>query len=204
MRNGLTAEIGAICKVSDIEGQWRIQTLGEVPAKGFCASGFIDAVAMLLNAGLLKPSGRFFEKNCKAYHMEPGNPHSAIFAGDIDIFQRAKASFAAAMMQLLNYAGLSIEDLGVLWICGSFGQYLDLNSAVRVGLLPPVDSTKVTRLADASLVGSEKILVDPDADKAATAILDRIKVVNLGGVLEYENRFIDHLRLQAIEDPEPN
>ncbi|MBD9360123.1 DUF4445 domain-containing protein [Methylomonas sp. EbB] len=195
MRNGLTAEAGAICKVS-ASG---LQTIGDAQARGYCASGFIDAIALLLDQKHLKPSGRFAEPPSEpGLLLQAEIPKSAIFASDIDIFQRAKASTAAAMSQLMSYAGLAISDLNRLWICGSFGQHLDLNSAFRVGLLPPMPPERVSLLANASLAGCEQLLLNPAGPSLLNNIVQRARVVNLGGVFEYENRFIDNLRLQPM------
>lgn len=199
MRNGLTAETGAVCKVSKHEGRWRLQTLDDAPVRGYCGSGFIDAIALLLEENLLKASGRFAESQpAGGYLLDAANPRTAICSADVDIFQRAKASTAAAMMQLLALVGLKADDLHTLWICGSFGQHLDLNSAMRVGLLPTVDRERVRLLANAGLVGCEKLLLDPAAQALLNAIVGRSRVVNLGGVFEYEERFIDNLRLQPV------
>lgn len=199
MRNGLTAESGAICKVSTSAGTRRVHTIGDAPARGYCASGFIDAIALLLDEKHLKPSGRFAEPQTKqGFLLQENTPRSAIFASDIDIFQRAKASTAAAMAQLLVMAGLTARDLDRLWICGSFGHHLDLDSAFRVGLLPAISSDRVSLLANASLAGCEQLLLNPTGQTRLNAIVQRARVVNLGGVFEYENRFIDQLRLQPM------
>lgn len=199
MHNGLTAETGAICHVARASGAWRLQTLCGAPARGFCASGFIDAVALLLDEKLLKPSGRFAQAlSGEGYRLDANNPRTAIFAGDVDVFQRAKASTAAAMAQLLAFADLQVSDLRALWICGSFGQYLDLNSAFRVGLLPNIRPSLVHLMANASLAGCEKLLLDPMGEAMLNAVLERSHAVNLGGIFEYEERFIDHLRLQPV------
>lgn len=199
LRNGLTAETGAICRVSKPADRWELQTIGSAKPRGFCASGFIDAVALLLAENRLKPSGRFAEPPASGgYRLQLENPHTAIFASDIDIFQRAKASTAAAMAQLLAFAGLTVNDLDTLWICGSFGQHLQLDSAVRVGLLPAIDPGRVRLLANASLAGCEALLLSPTGDSLLADIVGKSRVVNLGGNFEYENRFIDNLRLQPM------
>lgn len=199
MSNGLTAETGAVCKVAKHDGKWLLQTLDEAPARGYCGSGFIDAIALLLEEKLLKPSGRFAESPpIGGYRLDAANFRTAICPADIDIFQRAKASTAAAMTQLLVYAGLTTDDLKTLWICGSFGRHLDLNSAMRVGLLPTVNQQRVKLLANAGLAGCEKLLLDSAAQTLLNTIIGRARVVNLGGVLEYEERFVDSLRLQPL------
>lgn len=199
IRNGLTAEAGAICNARKSADVWQLITIDDMPARGYCASGFIDAIALMLDAHLLKPSGRFAElETGTAYWLDPNNPHSAIFPSDIDSFQRAKASTAAAMAQLLKLAKLSIRDLARVWICGSFGQHLDLNSAFRVGLLPPVSMDRVNLFANASLAGCEKLLLNPLAEAQWLDMVQRTQVINLGGDFDYENRFIDHLRLRPM------
>jgi uncharacterized 2Fe-2S/4Fe-4S cluster protein (DUF4445 family) len=148
---------------------------------------------------ILKPSGRFAQpQSAGGYCLDGANPHTAIFGSDIDIFQRAKASTAAAMTQLLAFAGLGADDLKTLWICGSFGQHLDLHSAMRVGLLPDIDPDRVSLFANASLAGCEKMLLDPAGEALLNRIVALARVVNLGGVFEYEERFIDNLRLQPV------
>lgn len=197
MRNGMTAESGAINKVSH-EGEWHAHVLGMTSALGYCASGFIDAVALLLKQKNLKPSGRFAEPHPDGFRLESENPKSAIFANDIDIFQRAKASTAAAMAQLIAVSGLTMARLDTLWICGSFGQHLNLQHAIEVGLLPNLDSNRIKLLPNASLAGCEQLLLNPAAQSLLNNILERAKVINFGGVHEYENRFIENLRLQPM------
>lgn len=199
IRNGIGAEAGAIQRVELDEGFLRLQTIGAASARGFCGSGFIDAVALLLADGVIKPSGRFAAPQpATGLRLEPDNPRTAIFASDIDIFQRAKASTAAAMAQLAEFSGIDLASLNSFWICGSFGRHLQVSSAIRLGLLPDLSRGRFQMLADASLAGCERLLLAPDPGKFTTGIAQRIRVVNLGGVVEYENRFIDHLRLQPF------
>lgn len=199
IRNGMSADSGAICQVLKSADGWQLKTLDDAPVRGFCASGFIDAIAGLLAEQQIKPSGRFLhEPAATGFLLDANNPRTAIFAGDVDIFQRAKASTAAAMTQLLAVAGLTLNDLSALWICGSFGRHLDLASAFQVGLLPPLGTNKVRMLADASLAGCERLLLDPAGQALLDAIVERTRVLNLANDLEYENRFIDNLRLQPM------
>lgn len=203
MRNGMPAEAGAICSVKHDAGQWFLQTIGDSPARGFCTSGFIDAVAALLDAKLLKMSGRFSTPNAShAYCLEPDNPHSAIFAADIDIFQRAKASTAAALAQLMITTGVQLSDLDSLWVCGNLGQQLNLASAFRVGLLPTMPDERIHVLGNASLEGCEQILLEMDAEPRLNTLVTNAKVVNFGGVEDYETRFIDHLCLKPLPNLE--
>lgn len=197
LRNGMMAESGAIFRVNKCQDDWHLQTLDDAAARGYCGSGFIDAIALLLDEKCLKPSGRFADpQQSHSVQLSPGNPQTAIYASDIDLFQRAKASTAAAIAQLLVMAQQNCSDLDRLWICGSFGQHLQLGSAFRLGLLPTIAIEKVRLLPNASLAGCEQLLLDPASETALTDMLKITTIVNLGGLMEYENRFIDHLRLQ--------
>lgn len=198
LRNGLSAEAGAIFNVVQEADGLQLHTIEAAPARGYCASGFIDAVCLLLDQQILKPSGRFAASQPGSYCLDADNPKSAIYASDIDMFQRAKASTAAAMSQLLKDANLKTGDLHTLWICGNFGRHLNLDHAIRLGLLPNVELDRIRPWANASLAGCEQYLLAADAASQTAQILDKIQVVNFGGHNEYENRFIDHLRLQPI------
>lgn len=199
MRNGLAAEAGAIYKVSKSGQHWQLETITNSAVRGFCASGFIDAITLLLQEKLLKPSGRFVQPQPETGFCFVSNcRHSAIFASDIDIFQRAKAASAAAMAQLLTMAGLAPADLETLWICGSLGQHLDLHHAMRVGLLPEIAEHRIKRFSDASLAGCQELLLSPDAMDRCEQIRRRATVINLGDMREYEALFIENLRLQPL------
>ncbi|WP_341325369.1 ASKHA domain-containing protein [Methylotuvimicrobium sp. KM2] len=201
MRNGLTAETGAIYRVRADGERWLISTIGDQPIRGYCASGFIDAIAVMLDKQVLKPSGRFtqsLQPSGTGYRLDANNAQSTIFGSDIDIFQRAKASTAAAMLQLLGFADLKPSDLQAVWICGSLGQHLDLHNAMRVGLLPRLPVDRFKRLANASLAGCEQLLLDRNANARLNAIISKTKAINLGGISSYEESFIDQLRLQPM------
>jgi hypothetical protein len=57
---------------------------------------------------------------------------------------------------------------------------------------------RISLLANASLAGCEQLLLNPAGPSLMNNIVQRARVINLGGVFEYENRFIDNLRLQPM------
>jgi uncharacterized 2Fe-2S/4Fe-4S cluster protein (DUF4445 family) len=199
LRNGLMAETGAIYKVKKQEDSIHYQTIGGEPPRGYCASGFIDAIALLVDNKQLKVSGRFANPlPSTGYRLDSAYARTAIFASDIDVFQRAKASTAAAMAQLFAFSGLEAQDLHRLWLCGSFGEHLDLENSMRLGLLPNIAPDRVRVLANASLAGCEKLLLNPVSEARCIDIVRRARVFNLSNIQEYEERFIDNLRLTPM------
>ncbi len=199
LRNGMSGEAGAISKVIKVDGAWQYQTISNASPRGFCASGYVDAIAMLVNDQSLKASGRFAEPlSTSGFRLDADNAHTAIYGGDVDLFQRAKAATAAAMSQLLAMSGLSKNDLHKLWICGCFGQHLNLPNAIALGLLPDIITERIRVLPNASLAGCEKLLLNQDSENLVKAIYSRIHVINLSCVAEYEERFINNLLLKPM------
>lgn len=201
IRFGMPADPGAICRVrSGTEARSFIcDTISASEARGFCGSGLTDAVAVLLASGVLKPSGRFaVPPGDEGYRLDPGNPRTAITGGDVDAFQRAKAAMAAAMAVLLKLAGMEWGDLRRLCVCGAFGHTLDIGHAQAVGLLPEIAPACVELHADATLAGCERALLAPDGDAIFADMIGKVQAINLSFVEEYDDRYIDHLRLRPV------
>jgi uncharacterized 2Fe-2S/4Fe-4S cluster protein (DUF4445 family) len=207
LRNGMAAEPGAICRVNRAAGgrpasadfSYTFETIAGSPARGFCGSGLVDAVAALLATGAIKPSGRFVvAPGPEGFHLDPGNPRTALFGQDIDAFQRAKAAMAAALEVLLARAGMAWAEITRLCVCGAFGHTLDITHAQAVGLLPPLDPACIELDADASLAGCELGLLQADGSAAFAALAGRIEAINLSLISDYDDRYINHLRLRPI------
>jgi len=197
LRNGMAAETGAIHRVS---ADLQFETVTGAPARGFCGSGLVDAVAVLLTTGQLKPSGRFaVSPGPEGFLLDPANPRTALFGQDIDTFQRAKAATAAAMAALLQRAGMGWHDIGRVCVCGAFGHRLDIANAQAVGLLPPLDPACIELFADASLAGAEIGLLHSEGAAVFATLGARVVAINLAQVSDYDDRYIDHLRLRPID-----
>ncbi|MGH3749441.1 MAG: ASKHA domain-containing protein, partial [Micromonosporaceae bacterium] len=59
IRCGMRAAEGAIETVRIVDGELALQVIGDVDPAGLCGSGLVDAVAAMLDAGLLDSTGRF-------------------------------------------------------------------------------------------------------------------------------------------------
>ena len=203
IRHGMAAEPRAICRVSATDDNgFELGLIGGEPAaaaRGICGSGLADAVAVLLQAGMLRPSGRFAAPpGPDGFRLDPANPRSAITAGDVDAFQRAKAATAAALVALLRGAGMDWDQVRRLCVCGAFGRHLNLRHAQAVGLLPALDSCTVELYADATLSGCEQALLNPDARAMFSSLTAKTKTINLSLVDGYDDTYINQLRLRPL------
>lgn len=194
---GMPAEPGAICAVRRSGSGFELEVIGGGEARGFCGSGLLDAVAVMLEAGILKPSGRFAVPcGADGYRLDQDNPRSAITGNAVDAFQRAKAAMAAAISVLLSEAGMKEEQIGRLLVCGAFGRRLNITNARALGLLPTLPIAFTQLFSDATLGGCETLLTTPESKVALEKQARSLRLVNVTLVIWYEDRYIEELRLR--------
>jgi len=145
-----------------------IITIGNKKARGICGSGLITLVAKLLETGVIDSRGKFdqtldtprIRKRDEIWEYvlvyEKDNQIErdiTITEPDIDNLIRAKGAMYSAALTLLEEIGLTIMDIEKIILAGGFGSYVDLDSAITIGLLPEIDPEKVTYLGNGSLLG---------------------------------------------------
>jgi uncharacterized 2Fe-2S/4Fe-4S cluster protein (DUF4445 family) len=74
---------------------------------------------------------------------------------DIENLIRAKGAIYSGCMTLLTEVGMGIEDIEKIILAGGFGSYVDLEKAMAIGLLPEMDTEKVTFIGNGSLMGAK-------------------------------------------------
>jgi len=145
-----------------------IITVGNVPAKGICGSGLITLAAKLLESGVIDSRGKFnqtlstprirkiddiweyvlvYKENTQI------DRDIAITEPDLDNLIRAKGAMYSAALTLLEEIGLTVNDIQRIILAGGFGSFVDLESAITIGLLPELETDKVTYLGNGSLLG---------------------------------------------------
>ncbi|CAK8717636.1 hypothetical protein H206_00929 [Candidatus Electrothrix aarhusensis] len=140
---------------------------GKAPI-GICGSGLLIIVATLFEHGVLNQSGKFNpldhpriregrsgQEYVLAWQDECAADHDIVINEvDIENFIRAKGAIFAGITTVLQQVGLQVSDLERIILAGGFGSYIDLDSAMSVGLLPEVDPEKILYLGNGSLTGS--------------------------------------------------
>jgi uncharacterized 2Fe-2S/4Fe-4S cluster protein (DUF4445 family) len=157
IRAGMRAATGAIAYVSP---SWECRTIGNAPPRGICGSGLVDAVAVALDHGLITPNGRLANGPVQLARGV------ALFQSDVRELQLAKGAIAAGLQLLLSRFGATADDLESIYLAGAFGNYVDVHSAMRIGLLPPVRPDVIRPSGNTALRGARRLLVDPAADSA--------------------------------------
>ena len=195
--SGVRAEEGAIRSVTRLAGAFQLDVIGGGEARGYCGSGLVDAIAALVDAGVLRASGRFAApSDAGGVLLDRTNRRTIIAGAAVDAFQRAKAAMAAAVSVLLADAGLGWNELGRVCVCGAFGRGLDVRNAQALGLLPPVDPSAIELYANATLEGCERIMLSLRPTVMAKELTTKVEQFNLALVAAYEMAFVEHLWLR--------
>lgn len=146
--------------------EWTV--IGGGKPAGLCGSGVLDLCAELFRSGLVDRAGRFVPRagapfretgRGKAVVVAEGSRTAAgadiaFTASDLKSVIRTKAALCAAAEALLQAVGLSREDVERVYIAGGFGNFLDLRSALTIGVFPPFPLSKFVPLGNASLAGA--------------------------------------------------
>lgn len=171
----MPAATGAIEKLKIKEdGSLEYRIIEGGKPKGLCGSGLIDLLAELFIHGYVDRHGKFnTEKFCdrlvdnevgKGFLVETSTrsfwgKDILITENDIANLIRTKGAVFSACALLLKHAGLSFDQIESFYIAGGFGQYLDVENAIRIGLLPDLERTKFHYLGNTSLLGAHLILL---------------------------------------------
>jgi uncharacterized 2Fe-2S/4Fe-4S cluster protein (DUF4445 family) len=210
---GMRATDGAIEGVQLGEGV-ELQVIGgDVPALGLCGSGLVDAVAQLLNVGLLDHSGRMLS----ASEAPPNHPladrlievdgvKAFLLAEGVYLSQRdvrelqfAKGSIATGIKVLMDILGVSTSDLDEIFLGGSFGSYLNPESAKIIGLVPPVEVDKIIAVGNSAGEGAKIALLSYRERQVAFELPSRIEYVELSGRTDFNDAFVSVLRFPDLE-----
>ncbi|HEY3421404.1 MAG TPA: ASKHA domain-containing protein [Methanomassiliicoccales archaeon] len=88
-------------------------------------------------------------------------PAKDIAVNDDDLANiiRTKAAVYAACEVLLKSVDMTFVDLDRIYVAGGFGNYIDVNNAITIGLLPDVPRDKFSFIGNASLGGARLALM---------------------------------------------
>ncbi len=213
---GMRATKGAIenFSVNPLTGEPALLTVGRAQPKGICGSGLIAAVAALLMAGILDESGHynleFPSERLRA--GEDGPEYVLAWAKDtqigrditlteldIDNLMRAKGAMYAAFVTLLEGVGLSIQEVERVILAGGFGQSINLERSILIGLMPELDPAKFTFVGNGSLLGARLVALSNPLRAEVAEIVDKMTHFELSVVPSYMDKYTASLFLPHTE-----
>ncbi len=189
---GMPAQPGAIDQVWAEHDRLAFHAVGNAAPRGICGSGLIEALDSLLLAGAINRSGQVNLDSPLTINAET-HPEVVIaqagetFDGraitlrqaDIQNLIRDKAALYAGSRILLANMGMTFDNVSSISIAGNFGQSLDVEHAVRIGLLPDIPRDRIKFIGNSSLAGARKALLSSSDWRRAQQIASSITCLEL-------------------------
>jgi uncharacterized 2Fe-2S/4Fe-4S cluster protein (DUF4445 family) len=203
---GMRAAKGAIEHMQILGDQVHYHTIEDARPIGICGSGIFDALAEILSASIIDKSGRIVgehpmvrERDGKrevvlAEDMDNSGSAIVITQKDIRELQLAKGAIRTGIDVLLKEGGLSFDEIDEVVVAGAFGSYLDLSSAVRIGMLPNIPADRFQQVGNAAGVGAKAVLVSKAKRAEAQSMARRIRYVELAGDPDFQEIFVRSLQ----------
>ncbi|MGD8966002.1 MAG: ASKHA domain-containing protein [Anaerolineae bacterium] len=202
--HGMRATAGAIEEAwidpATHEATYRV--IGDEKPRGLCGSGLISLMAEMFVAGVIDKSGNINSglstdrvregKHGSEYVVAWGDETETgeeivITDVDIDNLMRAKAAIYAGFSVLARSVGLTLDAVERVLIGGAFGQYINIEKGIQIGMLPDMPYDSFHFLGNTSVRGAYMALLSRGM---------RRQVAEVGGMMTYlelsaDNTFFD-------------
>lgn len=206
IRDGMRAAPGAIERVRIEAGAVRPVTIGGQAPVGICGSGILNAVAELLDAGVIDERGvlranhpRVRSVNGKSEFLlvaaaESGHGRDIVVTRkDVNEIQLAKGAIRAGMDILLAEAGIPAQAVDDFIVAGAFGTHLDLESALRVGMFPTLPLDRFHQVGNAAGVGARHMLLSRRLRQEAVETTRGVDYIELTTYPGFTPTFVDRM-----------
>ena len=212
VHSGVRAMEGAIQKIEIDPKDYMVKcsTIGGAKPIGICGSGYIDALAELLKAGVIERSGKIKE-NLDTKRVREGedglefvlvwgrdsdtNEDIVITQADITNLIRSKGAIYTAADVLAKKTNLELKDINKIYLAGGFGNYLNIEKSIWIGLLPDLDRKKFEFIGNTSLAGAKFALLSYDATMKTREIAKKMTYIELSVDPSFMNEYTGALFL---------
>lgn len=192
IKHGMRATGGAIESLKidpkTLNPSWNV--IGNGEPMGICGSGMIDAVSEMFLTGIIDQKGKFVSGE-KTERIRDGleGPEFLIHNRngldivltqvDIENLLRAKAAMYAGVTLLLKELSLDLHAIQKIYIAGGFGNYIDIEKAIIMGMLPDLPKDRFFFIGNASITGAFLGLLSEELREEAGIIASKMTNVEL-------------------------
>jgi len=203
---GMMAGPGVIdhVRIGPHPDQFTIKTIDNTPAVGICGSGLIDLVAELFLAGMIDERGKYIKKKCShrlmviddINHLVIVPPEDSktghaltLSQPDIDALMRSKAAMYTILTTITNTVNVPLQEVSRFFIAGTFGSFINPQSAITLGMLPDLPLKTYIPLGNTSLEGAAMALLSAEAKEKIFHIRDQTTYLELNVNQDFMNAF---------------
>ena len=224
IRHGMRGAVGAIEDVR-IDDDVYCGVIGQAPAVGICGSGLIDASAKMVGAGVMDTSGRMRPRHrdrlpaalgarlrttgtgaefVLVWDADAGKGEDVTLTqGDVRQLQLAKSAIYSGIVMLQRVMGIGDADLAELMLCGGFGNYINIESAVAIRLLPRLPRDRITYVGNAAHLGAQMALLSERERLRAEELVHRIEHVALATHPDFQDIFVGGMAFEGPRSERP-
>ena len=201
---GMRAADGAIEHMRLVEQSLQYFTIGNQEPVGICGSGILDAIAQLYLAGIVDKGGRILNDHLNVRSRgrvrefvivkgeECGRESDiTLTQKDVREVQLAKAAIRTGIKMLLEKNGLSEYDIDQVIVAGAFGSYLDMESAMVIGMFPRLPLDRFHQVGNAAGTGAKMSLISRTKRAEAQRIARQIRYIELAGEPNFKEIFLE-------------
>jgi uncharacterized 2Fe-2S/4Fe-4S cluster protein (DUF4445 family) len=203
IKDGMRAASGAIERLRIENDGIQYQTIDEAPPIGICGSGILDAMAQLYLTGVIDKGGRMRKSHPRvrthqtqrefvlvAEEKRDGHPAVVITQQDVRELQLAKAAIRTGIQVLLETNACSEEEINRVIIAGAFGTYIDVSSAITIGMLPSLPISRFRQVGNAAGMGAKLALISLGKRTEAQTIASKVHYIELASAANFMKTFI--------------
>lgn len=209
IKDGMRAASGAIERLRLVDDAVEYQTIGGTPPVGLCGSGILDAISQLHLAGVLDAGGRMgdhprvrtvgkqrefvlvSEEEREGWGEQEKRPAITITQHDVRELQLAKGAIRSGIQVLLEATGHAVPEIEQVIIAGAFGSYIDVDSAMTIGILPRLPLGRFRQVGNAAGMGAKLALISQRQRVEAQRIANRVRYIELTTAPHFTQTFIN-------------
>jgi len=206
---GMKAVKGAIQKAEiGVNLYTKVETVWQEAPRGICGSGYIDILCQLLKRNIIHRDGKInrsiksdlvrnngvnYEFVLVPKNMSATGKDIVITDDDIENLKRSKGAIYSAIISLLNKVGKNMSDITKIYIAGGFGNYLNIENSIHIGLLPDINRDVYEFIGNSSLAGARMMLLSRDLVARADAIRKNVTYLDLSSEPDYMDEYVASL-----------
>jgi uncharacterized 2Fe-2S/4Fe-4S cluster protein (DUF4445 family) len=191
----ITCGMGAVSgAISSFCGKKLYRIIGSTQPIGICGSGIVDIMAYLVKNKLVDESGLLHE----TFVIHERN-NIRVTQDDVREIQLAKSAMYSGIKILIKESGLSFDSVEALYLAGGFGNYINIQSALQIGLLPYELKDNIYPVGNSAVIGALQYLKSDYFKNKTDNIIKQFKYLELSDLDEFTTEFAINLNFNKYE-----